>query len=147
MLNLQACKNSKAPKKNTSIWLDKALELIDKQTEFVRWQMQAGQNTATCPLLQLPPKHGNLQWTGSVVEWVELIYALYSVKRINNGKISLKELFLQLGEVFDFEVKEFANYFMNIKSRTNGRRTKFMDLLKDAVLGRMDNADRKLSQK
>ncbi|MDR2804141.1 MAG: RteC domain-containing protein [Dysgonamonadaceae bacterium] len=52
-----------------------------------------------------------------------------------------------MGEMFDFDVKEFANYFMNIKHRTDGRRTKFMDLLKDAVLGRMEESDRKPSRK
>jgi hypothetical protein len=52
-----------------------------------------------------------------------------------------------MGEIFDFEVKEFANYFMNIKNRTNGSRTKFMDLMKDALLGRMNDADRKPSRK
>ncbi|MDR1121501.1 MAG: RteC domain-containing protein [Dysgonamonadaceae bacterium] len=34
-----------------------------------------------------------------------------------------------------------------MKNRTNGRRTKFMDLLKDALLRRMDDADRKPSRK
>jgi hypothetical protein len=43
-----------------------------------------------------------------------------------------------MGEIFDFDVKEFANYFMNIKNRTDSHRTKFLDLLKDTVLGRMD---------
>jgi hypothetical protein len=78
---------------------------------------------------------------------VELIYALQSTGCINHGKITLKELFRLMGEVFDFEVKEFANYFMNIKNRTNGRRTKFMDLMKNAVLGRMNDADRKPSRR
>ncbi|MDR1524557.1 MAG: RteC domain-containing protein [Tannerella sp.] len=35
-----------------------------------------------------------MKWTGNVIEWVELIYALYSVKRINNGKY-IKEQFSQ----------------------------------------------------
>jgi hypothetical protein len=48
-----------------------------------------------------------------------------------------------MGEIFDIDVKEFVNYFMNIKNRTDGRRTKFMDLLKNAVLGRMEDTDRK----
>jgi hypothetical protein len=76
-----------------------------------------------------------------------LIYAIYLVKRINNGNTSLKELFRQMGEVFDFEVKEFANYFMNIKHRTDGKRTRFTDLMKEALLGRMTEADRKPSRK
>jgi hypothetical protein len=52
-----------------------------------------------------------------------------------------------MGEIFDFDVKEFSNYFMNTKNRTDGKRTKFMDLLKDAVLGRMEESDRKPPRK
>jgi hypothetical protein len=115
--------------------------------KLVRWQMQMETTAQNCLFARLSPEHGKLKWTGSVFEWVEMIYALYSVKRINSGKISLKELFQQMGEIFDFEVKEFANYFMNIKNRTDNHRTKFMDLLKDTLLGRMNNTDRKPSRK
>lgn len=84
-----------------------------------------------------------LKWTGSIVEWVELVYALYVVKRINNGEISLKEMFHHLGEIFDCKVKEFANYFMNIKNRKDGHRTQFTDLLRNSLLKRMEEADMK----
>jgi hypothetical protein len=123
------------------------LDLIDKQIDFVRWQMQMETTVHNCPFTRQYPNRSKLKWTGNVVEWVELIYALYTVKRINNGKVSLRELFHQMGEIFDFEVKEFSNYFMNIKNRTDGHRTKFMDLLKDAVLRRMEDADRNPSRK
>jgi hypothetical protein len=88
-----------------------------------------------------------LKWTGNIIEWVELIYALYAVKRINNGKTSLKELFRQMGEIFDFDVKEFSNYFMNIKHRTDRCRTKFLDRLKETLLKKMEDTDRKPSRK
>jgi hypothetical protein len=100
-----------------------------------------------CPLCRKEKVQIPLKWTGSTAEWVELIYALYLVKRINDGKISLKNLFRQIGEMFGFEVKEFANYFMNIKNRTDERRTKFTDLMRDALLERMTEADRKPSLK
>jgi hypothetical protein len=129
------------------VYLKKSIELVDVQIGFVEKQIWAEQTVENCPFLQKKQSSKKLQWTGSIVEWVELVYALYAVKRINNGKISLKELFQQMGEIFDFEVKEFANYFMNIKNRTDWHRTKFTDLLKDAVLGRMDAADRKPSRK
>lgn len=129
------------------VYLKKSIELVDVQIGFVEKQIWVEQTVENCPFLQKNQSSKKLQWTGSIVEWVELIYALYTVKRINNGKISLKELFQQMGEIFDFEVKEFANYFMNIKNRTDGHRTKFTDLLKDAVLGRMDDADRKPQRK
>jgi hypothetical protein len=103
----------------------------------------AEQNALNCPLCpeekELPP----LKWTGSIAEWVELIYALYLVKRINNGKISLKNLFRWMGEIFDFEVRESASYFRNIKNRTDENRTKFADLMHDALLERMTESDRK----
>lgn len=93
-----------------------------------------------------PPTGGNcrkLKWTGSIIEWVELIYALYAAGVINGGKIFLKDLFRSMGELFDFEVREFSNYFMNIKNRVKGDRTTFLDKLKDRLLHRMEEADRK----
>jgi hypothetical protein len=69
----------------------------------------AEQNALHCPFYRQRKELSPLKWTGSIIEWIELIYALYSVKRINNGKITLKELFQQMGKIFDFEVKEFAN--------------------------------------
>jgi hypothetical protein len=84
-----------------------------------------------------------LKWTGSIVEWVELIYALYSVKCINNGKVPLKELFRQMGETLDFEAKEFSRTFMDIKGRKKGDRTPFLDSMKQLLIERMTEADRK----
>jgi hypothetical protein len=110
----------------------------------VEKQLLAEQNASLCGEKK---ERSPLKWTGSIAEWVELIYALYLVKRINGGKISLKTLFRQMGEIFDFEVEEFANYFMNIKNRTDEKRTKFTDLMHDALLERMTEADRKPSRK
>jgi hypothetical protein len=117
------------------------------QIAYVERQIQWAGIKQKCPLCKPENPNLKLKWTGNIIEWVELIYALYSVKRINNGKVSLKELFQQMGEMFGFETKEFANYFMNIKNRTDNHRTKFMDLLRDAVLERMEEADRKPSRK
>jgi hypothetical protein len=52
-----------------------------------------------------------------------------------------------MGEIFDFEVKEYANYFMNIKNRQDENRTKFTDSMGDALLERMTESDRKPSRK
>jgi hypothetical protein len=117
------------------------------QITFVEGQIQRTGVKQKCPLCKPENPNSKLKWTGNVVEWVELIYALYTVKRINNGKITLKELFLQMGEIFDIDVKVFAVYFMNIKNRTDNHRTKFMDLLKEVLLERMEEADRKPPQK
>jgi hypothetical protein len=52
-----------------------------------------------------------------------------------------------MGEIFDFDVKEFANYFMNIKGRLEENRTKFLDELKKALVRKMKDSDRKPSRK
>lgn len=41
------------------------------------------------------------QWTGSVVELVELMYSLDEVKCINNGEITIKELTAFFGMLFE----------------------------------------------
>jgi hypothetical protein len=127
-----------------AVYLRKAVELIDAQIAWVEKQLLAEQNVTLC---REEKKQPLLKWTGSIAEWVELIYALYLVKRINDGKISLKNLFRQMGEIFDFEVKEYANYFMNIKNRQDENRTKFTDSMGDALLERMTESDRKPSLK
>jgi hypothetical protein len=113
----------------------------------VEKQLLAEQNALSCPLCREEKELPSLKWTGSIVEWVELIYALYLVKRINSGKITLKNLFRQMGEMFGFEIKESANYFMNLKNRTDENRTKFTDLMRDALHERMTESDRKPSRK
>lgn len=121
------------------LYLEKALELIDLQIAWVEKQLLSKKDAILCP--------AKFKWTGSIVEWVELIYSLYFVKRINAGKISLAELFRQMGEVFEFEVKGFAVYFMNIKNRSDKTRTKFIDLMKNILIERMIESDRKPARK
>jgi len=93
-----------------------------------------------------------LKWTASVVEWVELIYALYTAgvisiagttAGISGTKLSLKQLFRAMGEVFDFEVAGFSRAFIDIKNRVKGDRTKFLDELKRGLRHRMDESDNK----
>ena len=88
-----------------------------------------------------------LKWTGSIVEWVEFIYALHAVGYANGGQASLKEMFAYLGEVFDIEVKEFSRTFIDVKNRVKGDRTLFLDELKRALIERIEKSDEKSARK
>ena len=88
-----------------------------------------------------------LKWTGGIVDWVEFIYAFHAVGYANDGKVSLTELFQEMGEVFDIEVKEFSRTFINIKNRSKGDRTKFLDTLKRELLRKIEEADGKTPRK
>jgi hypothetical protein len=109
--------------------------------------MLAELTAASCPHRR--PTYGGdrLKWTGGVIEWVELIYALYEAYVINGGKITLKYLFRTMGEVFDFRVEEFSRAFTDIKNRVRGDRTTFLDRMKERLLCRIEDADRKPSRR
>ncbi|MDR2805918.1 MAG: RteC domain-containing protein [Dysgonamonadaceae bacterium] len=128
-------------------YLQKAIGIVDKQMELVRRQMQMEATAQNCPFSRQSQTCRKLKWTGSIIDWVELNYALHEVRKINNGEISLRELFQLMGEIFDFDVKEFANYFRNIKGRLEENRTKFLDELKKALVRKMKDSDRKPSRK
>ena len=77
------------------------------------------------------------------MEWVELLYSLHAAKCINEGKISLKEMFDIMGKLFNIEVSEFSIYFRNIRGRIK-QRTRFLDKLKNHLLERITNPERKI---
>jgi hypothetical protein len=115
--------------------------------EFVCRQMQMEATAQSCPFISQFPKYSKLQWTGSIVAWVELIYALHASGHINNGEVSLKKIFAVMGEAFDFKVEEFSRVFIDIKNRVKGDRTAFLDELKQALMRIMEEVDRKPSRK
>lgn len=79
-----------------------------------------------------------LDWTGEVVNLVELGYALYVSRQMNEGKASLSEIFRWLEESFGVEIGIPANRFREIKRRKRITRTHFLDLLKVDLLRYMD---------
>jgi hypothetical protein len=150
-VEFSTCENSEALKKNRTVaaFLQKAIVFVDMQIVWIERQLLTEQNAVNCPVAQqLQTRNAvKIKWTGNIVDWVELIYSLHEVDSFNSGKIYLRELFGIMGEVFDFEVKEFSNYFMNIKNRTDGHRTKFLDRLKETLLKKMEDTDRKPPRK
>lgn len=81
-----------------------------------------------------------LQWTGSKVDLIELIYALQAVGSINNGKAEIKELATELQTIFNINLGDFYRTFIEIRARKINR-TKFLDRLKHNLQDRMDQAD------
>jgi hypothetical protein len=88
-----------------------------------------------------------LIWTGSKVEFVEFGYGLKGTKCINHGKISLKKLFHGLGKTFNFEVKDYARIFMDIKRRGKDDCTFLLDLMRTSVLQQIEESIQRPSRK
>jgi hypothetical protein len=79
-------------------------------------------------------------WTASKAACIELIYALQSAGVFNNSNTSLKDLTLYFEAVFNIDLGNYHVTFHEIKERKNNR-TQFIDLLKDALLRRMEEKD------
>ena len=85
------------------------------------------------------PKHP-IFWTGSKVALIELIYALHAEGSLNNGKIELNALADFFEKSWGIDLGQFHRSFLEIRERKTGR-TKFLDILKDRLIKRMDDAD------
>jgi len=121
-------------------FLQKAIELVNEQIIWVREEIISDKNSQNCPLKRKNKTDNNLQWTGTQIEFVELVYSIHDAKSINNGNISIKELFSTLSVIFNFQVTNYYQYFSDITRRT-GDRTIYLDKLKKMFLQHLSKSD------
>jgi hypothetical protein len=84
--------------------------------------------------------NANINWTGSKVALVELLYALQSAGSCNNGNIDLKQLASHLENLFNIDLGNYYRVFQEMRIRKINRTT-FLDHLKNRLEQRMDEAD------
>jgi hypothetical protein len=82
---------------------------------------------------------GKYSWTDSKIALTELIYAIHSIKCINNGNIEIKELAGFFETLFKIDLGDYYRDYLQIKNRQN--QTKFIDALKTAFIKRIDEQD------
>ena len=85
--------------------------------------------------------HSELHWTGSKTNLIELIYALQSSGMINSGAADIKEITLMLQRVFNIDLGNYYQTFVEIRSRKSNQ-TKFLDNLKESFINRLEEFDK-----
>jgi hypothetical protein len=80
-----------------------------------------------------------LQWTGSKIELIELMYALQSKGSINNSQIKIKELAAMFEKIFQVDFGDYFHTFSEIKNRRNP--TLFIDNLRKALMNKIEEKD------
>ncbi len=85
-------------------------------------------------------EHKGQSWTGSKVALIELIYALHAEGVFNNGHSELKEVVKIFESAFSVDLGQFNRVFLEIRARKS-ERTKFLNVLKEKLVLRMDDAD------
>lgn len=82
-----------------------------------------------------------LEWTGSNVAAIEMIYALHSARVINNGQVEIIEIAKVFEKMFNIKLDDIYRTFKDIQGRTTVK-TKFLDKLKEALLIRLNDLDK-----
>ena len=117
---------------------------IRKALSFIRRMLK---HTSTqVPPLSTPKTEFQttpFRWTGSLVELIEIIYALNELGSINDGQNDIKELAAFFGSHLGLEIKDRHCYdaYLDMKRRKNESRTYFLDKLRERLNLRMQRDD------
>ena len=82
-----------------------------------------------------------INWTGSKVALIELVYALHTSGVINNGRTSLNKLISNIEVIFNFKLNQFNRVFIEIKNRKSIDQTAFLNSLKDNLTKRINDSE------
>ncbi|RQO75611.1 hypothetical protein DBR43_09750 [Pedobacter sp. KBW06] len=80
-------------------------------------------------------------WTGEIINLVELGYGIYLSKQLNDQKAGLAEIFRWLEESFGVQIGIPANRLREIRRRKRLSRTHFMELMQQVLIEYMDQDD------
>lgn len=83
-----------------------------------------------------------INWTADKINLVELIYALFFSKCINNGNIKIKEIIEIFENIFSIDLGEYYRTYIEIKRRKIIR-GKFLKKLLDSMEEKFIEADKK----
>ncbi len=81
-----------------------------------------------------------LNWTGYKAALIELCYALYDSKVINNGKATLKNIVEGVELLFNIKLGNYSDSLDDFRIRKK-RTARFLDELKDAFLKNLEGED------
>lgn len=126
-------------KDGTTAYLKKALALVRRMLENLQTQVP--------PLSAIPADNSPspFRWTGSLVELIEVIYALDEMGCINDGQNDIKELTAFFGSRLGLEIKDSHCYnaYTDMKRRKSESRTYFLDKMRERLNLRMQRDDAK----
>jgi hypothetical protein len=128
-----------------TIYIRKAIELIDRQTEWVEKQLLVDQNPPVCPFRKQTLSQTNLRWTAKKTDLIELLYALDAAGSFNSGNISLNRIAMYFEEVFNTDLSHFPRDFYEMRIRLD--QMPFIDKLKKLLKQRMDDPKRLYSKR
>jgi hypothetical protein len=114
-----------------------ATKRLQKKLKFILSRLENPPLTSHQPPL---PWKTRFTWTHSKTALIELMYALQSAGVFNNSTADIKQIASCFEWIFNVDLKNYYRTFLEIRSR-KANRTAFLDLLKERLIKRMDEAD------
>ncbi len=122
--------------------IKKALKLLDLQLNLTEKRLELTLENPGNQNLTNSSLKSKIKWTGSVIELVELGYAMMAARSINDGYVDIKELMGYLCGMFDIEIKTYYHVYHSIKQRV-GDRTIYLNKMKERLMNKMESDDNK----
>lgn len=87
-----------------------------------------------------PKASKKLNWTGSKVAIIELIYSLYYQGVFDNGNADIRLIAKYFEDVFNINLGNFYQTYLELRNRKMNP-TKFLDTLRETLIKKMDEQD------
>ena len=81
-----------------------------------------------------------LNWSGKLIDLVEIVYGLYVGRCINGGRCDIKEIVTAFEQLFGVRLSHIYNRLLAIRNRKNGR-TPFLKWLSEQIERDADQKD------
>ena len=86
-------------------------------------------------------KYKPLSWTGDIINAVELGYGLWVSDQLNGGNAELTDIMHWLSTSLNVDLTRYTRLFVEIKDRKLISKTRFIDLMRDAINRHMDEGN------
>ena len=134
--------------KKVTEFLALAIEFIEREISVTNELISYERNFQNCPLKRETKPLTNIQWTGKLSEIVENLISLRAAKCINNGEITLKDMFSAFSVIFNFPINNYSQCITEMTQRVRTEdRTQFLDKLKEAFKNYLTGLDKRAEKR
>ncbi len=82
----------------------------------------------------------NRSWSGTKMELVEFAYGIYFTRRVNGGKADISDIIAWLEESFNEDLAQAYRMFVDITRRKTISHTKYLDEMRRAIHGHIEES-------
>lgn len=110
--------------------------------KYIKQQIEKVQEVLKSRREEVIKKVPQLNWTGSKVALVELLYALHASGVVNNGTTTLTSLANAFEQVFNLKIPQFNRVFLEIKNRKSIEQTAFLNQLRNDLARKIEESEK-----